>query len=521
MRRIAVLLGAGASADAGVPLTTDLAALLVRDLQRSFGADYAVTDSMVKALNFVYSALIGYSGEDGGDPLGAVNVERMFSAIRLLRTRRTHEAAPFISGWKRSVDGLDAVADERQDRMGVVRGVDQAIGGRFPSDGDLLAQEIRRIAREAAGPGTGTTYARLEQALLIRVRKLLATYTDVSYLSPLMDLATDQDGGLTIGTLNYDRTVEEIAGARAVPVHTGVDQWEPGTDLEFPDRPGEVNLIKLHGSIDWVLEDRPVAGSHRFIDAQVVRRSPDLAEEAVPAIVIGDREKLENDGPTLALLHAFQVALSRADRLVVVGYSFGDAHINTALRDWINGDAERTLTVLDPGWPREDRSDSFRSRLTRDLALGPGRPRLHVVRTSTKAGLQRALQEHPRSFDGPPLLARACHEDDAVLVEVTNNGPALDEVVVTMTREGAGRPERQPLSIDPVSELERQASGRLTAESLGEHATIRFRILFETRDRENRFVSFSLGGYTAVEHVREHFGGGLATDIEFVDALPD
>lgn len=76
--RTAVLLGAGPPADAGLPLTSEFAEQLVRAMQTDKRTDYSITDAMLNALHFVYSVMIGHQGEDGRDPLVAVNVETMF-----------------------------------------------------------------------------------------------------------------------------------------------------------------------------------------------------------------------------------------------------------------------------------------------------------------------------------------------------------------------------------------------------------------------------------------------------------
>lgn len=138
----------------------------------------------------------------------------------------------------------------------------------------------------------------------------------------------------------------------------------------------------------------PGARAGRCIEGEITARVENPADDHVPAIVIGDREKLETDGPTLALLHAFQRALDRANRLVVVGYSFGDAHVNAVVRDWLNSDDSRTITVLEPSWPATAAVDGdYRAVLTQQLGveLPDSLPRrLHVVRETTRVGLQRA-----------------------------------------------------------------------------------------------------------------------------------
>jgi hypothetical protein len=48
------------------------------------------------------------------------------------------------------------------------------------------------------------------------------------------------------------------------------------------------------------------------------------------------------------MLDFFVSYLNYVDDLHVVGYSFGDEHVNTALRKWLEFTGTRTLTVVDP-----------------------------------------------------------------------------------------------------------------------------------------------------------------------------
>src|SRR3954453_17786314 len=93
--RISFLLGAGASADARLPMTGQLTRCIVESLPSSL------------ALRFVCSALIGHRGVQGVSPFADLDVERVFSAVRLLAERRDHEAAPFVYAWNPGVDSFD------------------------------------------------------------------------------------------------------------------------------------------------------------------------------------------------------------------------------------------------------------------------------------------------------------------------------------------------------------------------------------------------------------------------------
>lgn len=447
VERTAVLLGAGASRDAGLPLTEGLA----RELVASFDAELAAMDRwerdrqepVVRALHVVYGAMVAHATEQGESPLSAVNVERLVSAIRLLRDRQTHEAAPFVSSWRPAIEAVDAhpLAVTDSDLRKHLE-LDSNFGLRI----DGLAEKIARIARSTSGTGDGTIFDELEQQLLRRICVLLSAPDDVAYLKPLMDLAIAQDGGLDITTLNYDRTVEIAAQECGVEIDTGLDRWVPGIPLVFRRERGRVNLMKPHGSIDW--ERRGSSTTDRLEGHPLVRYTyrtgaepklhPGWGERSAPLIVIGDREKLATDGPTLALLRAFEESLHLATRLLVVGYSFGDEHVNTVIRNWMIADPRRTVTILDPGWRNErmvigpDADLSFREALTfiagLSLKLVPGR--IFVEQAGAREGLATAIQARPLT-QLQTLLELSVGYDPVPSLTITNPGYTLTSIKVT------------------------------------------------------------------------------------------
>lgn len=50
----------------------------------------------------------------------------------------------------------------------------------------------------------------------------------------------------------------------------------------------------------------------------------------------------------MPMLNAFAEMLRESDRLVVIGYSFRDEHVNTALRQWTYQGHRDGLVVIDP-----------------------------------------------------------------------------------------------------------------------------------------------------------------------------
>jgi NAD-dependent SIR2 family protein deacetylase len=397
--RTVVLLGAGASADAGLPLTNQLA----RQLRARFAA-VPYRDDERAALNYVFGAMQSYGSKRGEDPDSVVDVEKLISAVRLLRDRADHEAAPFVQ-WERSVGALDVEDNNYSPATRIAGAIEEALrdGEDGNVDGEEIVEAIREVIDRRTGVGgNGDVYRKLERELREQLVRMLYTTGPVDYLEPLVHLAQTQRGGLDVVTLNYDLTVERAATKLGVKPERAINKWTPGSDLAFPAVDGALNLIKLHGSIDWVNDVIRTADAALPQRITRTRSSEDrhLGEDRTdgPAIVIGHREKLETEGATLTLFRAFEAALRRADRLVIVGYSGGDAHVNAEVRDWVNADATRTITVLDPGWPVKRHDAHFAEELNNHLGQAEDAaeaPRLRIVRATTAQGLTLALTTMP------------------------------------------------------------------------------------------------------------------------------
>jgi len=417
--RTAVLLGAGASFDAGLPLTNEFADKLIASLE----ADLHRFDPLVRAVYFVYGAMVGYHSRQGGSPREAVNVETMISALRLLRHRDVHEVAPFVNSWN---DMSDRFSLPRYSEYGqrLEREVSRIVTDERPS-GEGLENLIRRIAQDViSSPSDTSLFGELETAISVRVRRILSAHRSVDYLRPLIQAAVTQPGGIDIATLNYDLTVEHAAQMQGVGVDRGPDHARLGIPLDFADD-AAIRLYKLHGSID--LRERYVDANdtRRF---EIVRDASD--DDFAPRIVIGDRDKLGSGGSTLPLLVGFAQALEKTSRLAVVGYSFRDDHVNSMIYDWLDADVGRTLTVLDPSWPHPD--DGWDPRLELTRKLNEARPaRIAVVRVGTAEGLDRALSSLPATQPDPRLALTATLSAESARVAIQNLGSPLTDVRVT------------------------------------------------------------------------------------------
>jgi hypothetical protein len=164
-----------------------------------------------------------------------------------------------------------------------------------------------------------------------------------NYLAPVLNLLARQKK-LVIATLNYDNTVELVCEANGVPCHTGILDW--AKTGSFNINAENVTLLKLHGSMNWMMHKDPDGGD--LTSPWLVREAVQFDEHAGerPALVFGQRNKLTANGPFLSILNSFVEALKSCELLTVVGYSFADEHINVQISRWLNSSSLKKLRVI-------------------------------------------------------------------------------------------------------------------------------------------------------------------------------
>lgn len=434
-----VLLGAGASCDAGLPLTSDLASAVVKDANSDETYQYgwqAHNRAWIDALNFVYGQMVGHQTDDGGNPLDAVNIEKLISAVRLLQSRESHEVAPFVASWKPGALSFGSPTIQAGLSAKLKNSMSSALSNNHSSP--ALADVVAEVALAAVRPESSFVFKAVERQLLIRIKSHLRTPTkSLDYLRPLAAAAASQVEGLDVITLNYDQTVETMVDSfPGVSLDTGVDRLSPGRPLVFSKADANINLYKLHGSIDWTRQ--AVHGSDETTTPPIIERG-DVNDDSAPWIVVGDRDKLGTDGPTLALLRAAEGALERAGHLVVVGYSFGDQHINALIRDWMHGGVARTMTVLDIEWPNMNARGDVRAAYLRaygghsgGFLVGDGSApaRFLPIKGSASKRLAEALSVRPAPDPDPYIEAMLSGTRENLTLILKNLGPDLNLLTV-------------------------------------------------------------------------------------------
>ncbi len=397
MNRPLILLGAGASAEAGIPTAGQMTHVISEEIENNQRAN---VDGSVKALHFVIGQIIGYSTAHGGRHQDPVDVEELFTAVQLLADRHNLEVAPFVESWKPEVgyfDGPNLPVTFASDLLDAIT--------------NSNVHEFEKLFKLGVQVGTGNTkgvvYKKLLDHMLVALRKIVRIEDPlvVAYLNPIVRLA-HQLGRLTVATLNYDRSIEIVSESAGTCVSTGIDVLSKG---EEPNPPNSgIYLLKIHGSADWWLQERtdgPIPGG--VLKQTVVGVSNDYESVSqMPGIIFGQREKLRAQGPFLKLFAELDREMTDTDELIIVGYSFRDNHINELIRRWINRDRDRHITVIDPQFPLRPNwnHSTFRDELhfclvplDRPTQSQPHfEPRITVYRERTSSTLEKVFEPFMR-----------------------------------------------------------------------------------------------------------------------------
>ena len=337
-QRRTLLLGAGASKGAGLPLASELIELLFEELDEAATPPVRIQreafDVALKGLRF-------------NKPRGTVDVEALYQTLLELSTRDDNPLAPFVGAWHASVLRVerDQIATSATKVANALSADLQRIlsdamqAGRLGASSRTL-ERFRDALSDALRLGMGNDSTIFRQAADVVLRYAAskcwvadANAADVDFLQPL--LLSSAVRPLWIATLNYDNVVELAAQRANVSIDRGIVS---GTKSIQFDARSPVTLAKLHGSLDWTQTSEGIIN--------VI--APPRPAGQWPALIFGAGNKLRVAGPYLDLLLAFKQQLNATVELDVCGYSFRDEHINYLILSWLQGSPERHVNVVDP-----------------------------------------------------------------------------------------------------------------------------------------------------------------------------
>jgi hypothetical protein len=192
---------------------------------------------------------------------------------------------------------------------------------------------------------------------------------------------------LHIFTTNYDRLIEygcDLAGLRTIDRFVGA--LEPvfrssRLDVDYHYNPpgirgeprfmeGVVRLSKLHGSIDWHLDERTRRIVRRGIMFGASDDHPAIPESPVDTVMIypnASKDVETSAYPYAELFRDFAASLCRPNAaLVLYGYGFGDSHINRVLADMLSLPSTHIVIFA---YAVDDRLSSFLAQVARPAQI--------------------------------------------------------------------------------------------------------------------------------------------------------
>src|ERR1700733_6513109 len=293
---IIFLLGAGASAEAGIPVSGEMINLVEKSLKP--GPEQGLYHHVKSAIYF--SA--GLKGRFGNAV--PFNIETLVNTLYELERNEEHPLYPFIAAWSSRFVAL-------------------------------------------AGPDFGEV-RRFRQRILADLKKWMCPEdsAQADYYRGLIALQRDLNYPLHVFSLNYDLCVESLNSSE-FRVETGFANygpshpwdWERFVDMETSNNIApHLVLYKLHGSINW---KRSPETKDLFCVQQIESVDAEKME-----VIFGREFKLEAADPYLFFAYKFRDLSLETKLIVALGYGFGDGHINKMLTQSLRNDPERRLLVI-------------------------------------------------------------------------------------------------------------------------------------------------------------------------------
>lgn len=291
---IIVLLGAGASVEAGIPDSSEMVHQIEEKILKN-DENWACYRDLYR---YIRSSIFFADGLDGltGDAVH-FNIERLVNVLDELIKKERHTLYPFVGAWNPK---LLEVAGKEFDHICKFRGA------------------ILDILRNNWLP-------------LSDIRK-------ASYYSGLLRFQSEYQYPLRVFSLNYDLCVEKVCGSEKVQRGFANREWDWRLFDETSDDPLPLLLYKLHGSIEWhFTEDRRVTYSD----------STSSIEDDTIALIFGTEYKLQYVDPFLFLAYELRRwSLDATRTIICIGYGFNDHHINGILEQSLRQNDERKLLAV-------------------------------------------------------------------------------------------------------------------------------------------------------------------------------
>lgn len=277
--KIIILLGAGASCDAGMFNSFQMIAEIEKKLDADW-ADYKVLYNYIQSSHFHLERIKGIPAKEI-----IFNIENLVSLLETIIkiSVKDLDVYPFVGSWEKEL-----VA---------------ATGNNFSHAENFKKKILSKLKDEWLSP-----------ADFKRLSGYYKKLKETNYTYPLK-----------IFSLNYDMCIEENLQNETLTLERGFNEdkiWDYRKyDLDA-DVTSDFYLYKLHGSLDWTRDEEKRL---TYVDL-VQRTDPNQME-----IIFGVQNKLQSYDPYLFYFYAFREASLDAELIITSGYGFMDKHINDNL----------------------------------------------------------------------------------------------------------------------------------------------------------------------------------------------
>lgn len=324
---ILFLLGAGASHNAGIPISAEM----IKSLEDLISDDNNKDFSQFYSLYYYIRSAINYGNDirkinKQSQAETVYNIENLVISLDELAKKDEHHLYPFIGAWNPK---LTEVTDKD-----------------FLSIKDFRDRIVDKVR---------------DWVDIKREEK-----TD--YYQGLISFYEEYEHPLRIFSLNYDLCVEtackKVRGTYPergfYPRRYSGDEkvartwnWQLLDESVIDNESTPILLYKLHGSVDW---ERHADGKLTFED------SINNIESKNTAIIFGTSYKLQYYDPFLYLFQEFRKWSLKAKLIVCIGYGFVDEHVNGILGQALNNESEMKLLCVSPVFGDDDKKEEIKSK---------------------------------------------------------------------------------------------------------------------------------------------------------------
>jgi hypothetical protein len=328
------LLGAGASKEAGIPISTEM----MDNVEKLLIADEEWKDYKELYYCLKSSILHGF-GINGEYHDNLLNIETLVNTMEELTKSIKHPMYPFVGSW--------------------IPRLTELTGNDFKIIEKLRGKIVSKLF----------DWMKYEQT------------EKIEYFKGFLKFQQQWKYTLRIFTLNYDLCIEDACVDGNI--NRGIDNqthiWNSRNFENEENSEYNIVLYKLHGSVDWSREE-----------SGIVKEWKNDIRNKKSALIFGTAYKLQYLDPFLYLIYEFRKRTldSRTNTVICIGYSFGDEHINGIIGQSIADNPKKRIIVVSP--IDENEILDKQKQITNKLKI-PSEENVIIIPSGAKAFLEDKL----------------------------------------------------------------------------------------------------------------------------------